>query len=110
MKATRWSRRRWRARWGFKPPVRLWSCARARPTPTRPRFRARSSVPSSIPHGSPSALDVSCCSACTEGVAAACETLELSQPKPVAINEPRVLAVRVEAPLTKSTLLRLVPE
>jgi hypothetical protein len=58
----------------------------------------------------PSALDVRWCSSCTGGVAADCESLELSQPKPVVIDEPRLLAVQVKAPLEKSTLLRLVPQ
>jgi hypothetical protein len=59
---------------------------------------------------SPSALDVSWCTACTAGEAANCENMELSLPKVVVIDEPRVLVVRVKASLEVSTLLRLVPQ
>ena len=58
----------------------------------------------------PSALQVRWCGACVEGAPDDCQTLELSQPRSVELEDARVLAVQVKEPLTASTLLRLVPQ
>jgi hypothetical protein len=57
----------------------------------------------------PSELEVSFCRACAGGSAASCDALELSQPQLVSVPEPRVLVVKVDEKLDKTTLLRLVP-